>query len=141
MEANITRILWIVIVLAAVSLAVWFAWSIYGGTMRGTADFQAYSFELFYDGSTKKAWGYFKLKNVGSVDITSLKVNIADSDVKSVTNAPSTADPLTPGEEVQVQLGDLGGASGVGKVTIKITATTADGRTVTHTYTAYVRSP
>ena len=143
MEANITRIMWIVIVLAAISLAVWFAWSIFGGTMRGTVDFQAYAFEMFYDGTND--WGYFRLKNVGSVDITSLSLTITDSSGNTYTptasNTPSGTNPLPPGEEWQIQLTDLGDISGVGRYRLTVTAQAADGRTVSHEYTIYVRYP
>ena len=105
--------------------------------MLGYYDFMVYDIDLKWNGV--KSYGYFMLKNAGSVDIVGLKVEVIGYGWAIVSNPPSPSSPLRKYEVMQVEIEDLG-VYECTRVTLSIWVEFANGREVVKLYSARIES-
>ena len=146
----ITIILMVVGVVVAVILAgFYFGW--FSMLLGGHPDFQIYDVKLYYDPISGKSWGYFKLKNTGTVDIVGVEVYVIKWPNGTVpatpyqvtldsTTVPTTTDPLKKGDEIQVAITDLG-ADRVGTITLRFKVSYSGAKPTVREYSYRISSP
>ena len=140
MEITISRILWIVLVLA-VAVVVGLALYTWATTAFVKTDFMVMG-KAYTDGRLELV-----LKNTGTVDITAIDVHIVKADGSDVNPAVALAvakadgaafNRLAAGDEVQLICADWtsgGAVTATNTITIEFRCTFANGRVVSHVYT------
>lgn len=119
--------------------------------LGGHPDFQIYDIKLYYDPLSTKSWGYFKLKNTGTVDIIGITVYVIKWPNGTVpttpqqvtldsTAIPSTTDPLKKRDEIQVAITDLG-ANQVSTITLRFKVSYSGVKSTVREYTYKISSP
>ena len=146
----ITLIMLIIGVVVAVILAgFYYGW--FATMLGGHPDFTVYDVKLYYDSIASKSWGYFKLKNTGTIDITGIEVYVIKWPNGTVpatpyqatldpNTVPTPTTPLKKGDEVQVAITDLG-AKQVGTITLRFKVSYSGAKPTVREYTYRVESP
>lgn len=145
MERTISTIIWIVL---SVALAIGIGTAFYMWGFKATVKTDFMATIVAYDNGRAE----ITLKNVGTVDITSLKVKVIatdgsklDTPVELTVKLADGSDfkKLSAGEEVQLICDDWtsgGAVSAKNTLTFEIICGFANGKTVSHTYTVPIRS-
>ena len=129
MELTVSRIIWLVI---GIALAIGIGVAVYTWGFRAFVKTDFMATIVAYDTGRAE----ITLKNVGTVDITSLKVRIIAAD-------GSDFKKLSAGEEVQLICDDWtdgGAVSAKNTLTFEIICGFANGKTVSHTYTVPIQT-
>ena len=151
MEKPIVTIIMLVIAIVAAVIFAGFYYGWFTALLGGHPDFGIYDVQLYYDPTSAKSWGYFKLKNTGTVDIVGIEVYVirwpngtVPSNPVSVTldptTLPTTSEPLKKGDEIQVAITDLG-ANCVGEIVLRFKVSFSGAKPIVKEYSYRVRSP
>jgi len=137
------------VIAAVLFIGFYFGW--FSMLLGGHPDFQIYDVKLCYDPISGKSWGYFKLKNTGTIDIVGIEVYVIKWPNGTVppnphqvtldsTTVPTASAPLKKGDEIQVVITDLG-AKQVGTITLRFKASYSGAKPTIREYTYRVESP
>jgi len=142
-ELTISRVIWLVL---GIALTVAIGIGVYTWATRAFVKTDFMATIVAYDSGRVE----ITLKNLGTVDITGLKVNLAKADGQSVNQELSVvlADgssftKLPAGDEVQLIINDWtngGAVSAKNTLTFEVVCTFANGKTVSHTYTVPIQT-
>ncbi|RLF05680.1 MAG: hypothetical protein DRJ60_05280 [Thermoprotei archaeon] len=145
MELTVSRIIWLVI---GIALVIGIGMVVYTWSFRAFVKTDYMATIVAYDNGRAE----IALKNVGTVDITSLKVRIIAADGSKLATPVellvkladgSDFEKLSAGEEVQLICDDWtdgGTVSAKNALTFEIVCGFANGRTVSHTYTVPIQT-
>jgi len=145
MELTVSRIIWLVLVLG---LVIGVGVAIYNWVFRAAVKADFMQTIIAYDNGRAE----ITLKNVGTVDITSLTVKIIAADGSKLASPVeltvkladgSSFNKLSAGEEVQLICDDWtagGSITAKNTLTFEIICGFANGKTVSHTLTVPIQS-
>ncbi len=137
------------VVMAVILGGFVFGW--FSAMLGGHPDFQIYDVHLYYDPSTGNSWGYFRLKNTGTIDIVGVEAYVikfpngtAPATPYTVTldpgSTPTPSAPLKKGDGIQVTINGLG-ASSVGEMTLRFKVLFSGAKPIVKEYSYRAQSP